>query len=544
MFKTLIKKINQSAEVKASSAVKYAAFFLYLIFVCVISFFHEPWFDEAQAWQIARCAPMHDLFFTIPHFEGHPPLWYLILAPFARLGAPYELSLSIINIVFISIAVWILIFKTKLPDILKLTLPFTYFVFYQYGAISRPYSIMMLAFMLCAILYKSKEEKPFRMVLALMLLCSTSAYGIVYAFLICVSWLYEIMNGKNFFAFVKEFVKSRTFYSLVLLTIFAFGTLLMILPSENSLVSATKSDADLSFYLNNFFYTFLLMPYDATIGSIVIDEINLVETSFISAAYIPYYLLSAAMYVLLFVFAKRHKKIPLFLPFILMPLFFGTVFLLSHHIGLFMLYLIFFICVCFDEDETTAEEETCSIQTVFIAFMYITAAVQIFWSVSSSILEINKSYYASRDIAEYIIENDIQDSYIIPSGIVYQYGYDLERSDFATTTLPYLDRNIYPTFPDGYAHNECKPEEYLSKRLEETLAYGSPDYIIDGPIFMPMSTKADKYPNTTSNYAQMVFGGARYIVAADFESGKIFKGHYSSGYTAIYKKDTDWKGTD
>ena len=67
---------------------------IYLLGVCTVSFFHEPWFDEAQAWAIARSGSLKEILFEIPHYEGHPPLWHLILVPFAKLGAPYELSLA------------------------------------------------------------------------------------------------------------------------------------------------------------------------------------------------------------------------------------------------------------------------------------------------------------------------------------------------------------------------------------------------------------------------------------------------------------------
>lgn len=73
---------------------------IYLLGVCTVSFFHEPWFDEAQAWAIARSGTIKEILFDIPHYEGHPPLWHLILVPFAKLGAPYELSLAAVNIFF------------------------------------------------------------------------------------------------------------------------------------------------------------------------------------------------------------------------------------------------------------------------------------------------------------------------------------------------------------------------------------------------------------------------------------------------------------
>lgn len=534
MVKTLNRTINRITDLSAPPLLKYICFLFFVVLISVISFFHEPWYDEAQAWQIARCASLYDIFFTIPHFEGHPPLWHLILAPFAKLGLPYEFSLSFVNIIFMSAAVWLIIFKTKLPDIMKLTFPFTYFVFYQYGVVSRPYSVMALSFMLCAVFYKDKEDKPFRMVLSLMLLCATSAYGIVYAFLICIAWLIEIMRGKKFFAFVKDFVKSRTFYSLLLLAFFAVALLLMIFPSKDSLVAVSRTEADALSYVNNYLYTFLIMPFDATIGSVSTADINIFEEDFISAAYIPYFILSIAIYVLLFIYAKKSKKLPLFLPFVLMPLFFGSVFLYAHHIGLFMLYLIFFISVCFGTDEPRSENAPAIfVTTFFITFTYITIIVQLLWTISSCALEITKKYYPSKDIAKYISENDLTDQYILPVGYVIKNGYDITHSAYAVITLPYFDKNIFPTVPTGYITNHYHSEEELKQQLEDVKKIGLPDCIIG----YPSSNTANEEDHSDLLFGY-IFQNAQYSVVCDIESGMIFKGNYTANYTVIYRKET------
>ena len=57
---------------------------LYVVFYTIVTIFHEPWFDESEAWQIARCASIKDILFVIPHYEGHPVLWYFILMLQAR----------------------------------------------------------------------------------------------------------------------------------------------------------------------------------------------------------------------------------------------------------------------------------------------------------------------------------------------------------------------------------------------------------------------------------------------------------------------------
>src|SRR4051812_40575150 len=48
---------------------------------------HEPWFDEAQAWLIARDATLWEILGRMS-YEGSPPLWHLLLAPLAKAGAP------------------------------------------------------------------------------------------------------------------------------------------------------------------------------------------------------------------------------------------------------------------------------------------------------------------------------------------------------------------------------------------------------------------------------------------------------------------------
>lgn len=47
----------------------------YVIVVATVMCFHEPWFDEAQAWLIARDCSWREMILERPHYEGHPPLW-------------------------------------------------------------------------------------------------------------------------------------------------------------------------------------------------------------------------------------------------------------------------------------------------------------------------------------------------------------------------------------------------------------------------------------------------------------------------------------
>ena len=141
---------------------------LYCALHMLMALFHEPWHDEAEAWQIARCASVKDILFTIPHYEGHPPLWHLILAIPAKLNLPYELSLSLISLLFSALAVALFLKYAPFPEWVKVFVPFTYFAFYQYSVISRPYCMMMLAFVLMAITWKDRNTKPTEFILSML----------------------------------------------------------------------------------------------------------------------------------------------------------------------------------------------------------------------------------------------------------------------------------------------------------------------------------------------------------------------------------------
>ena len=71
------------------------------ILVIVGLYFHEPWFDEAQAYLLARDSSFHDLLMYWTHYEGHPPLWHLLLRGAVKVGLPYELALKSVNFIFV-----------------------------------------------------------------------------------------------------------------------------------------------------------------------------------------------------------------------------------------------------------------------------------------------------------------------------------------------------------------------------------------------------------------------------------------------------------
>src|SRR5436190_13581398 len=79
-----------SAPTRRTQLILLATLIAYAALVAYGSVIHESWWDEAQAWLIARDAPIGEIFTRDVAYEGHPPLWYLLLAVPAKLGAPYS----------------------------------------------------------------------------------------------------------------------------------------------------------------------------------------------------------------------------------------------------------------------------------------------------------------------------------------------------------------------------------------------------------------------------------------------------------------------
>lgn len=200
----------------------------YVIVVATVMCFHEPWFDEAQAWLIARDCSWREMILERPHYEGHPPLWWMMLAAPAKLGVPYEIGLKSINLTCATLMIWLLEFKTKLPEPFKVILPFSYFLCYQYGVTSRPYALMVAAMLLVAINWKTRDEKPWREALSMMLLCLTSSYGLVIAGMFAANWVVRFVWQEH--SLIRN---RRRFIALLALLAAAMAILIDVMPAKD-----------------------------------------------------------------------------------------------------------------------------------------------------------------------------------------------------------------------------------------------------------------------------------------------------------------------
>ncbi len=535
---TRFRSIYDAIE-SSSKYIQWLILALYIISLCVVSYFHEPWFDEAQSWLIARDANFWDILFNIPHYEGHPPLWHLYLALFAKTGFSYEFGLKLAAVLLNALAMGVMILKAPFPKIVRFIIPFTYFFFYQYGVISRCYSLMMLGFVISALFWETRNSRPFRFVMALMLVCASSAYGIVLCAGIAAVWLLEIMEQRPFAMFVRSFIRDKRFFSLLLLLSFAVSITLLLLPRSDTYAANLAYDNTIFMRL---FYMFILAPIDALFYTSVPISIYLPKLGFNNILMIPgifvFLIFITAIY---FVGRRRGRLMLLIIPYAFFALFSAYTYFYIHHLGIIALFFLFWAWACYS-DVPHSNTPSVFVEKVFVqlsgkyrfAVGFLIAAiiaVPLIWNVSASITDIRYDYYSGRKVAAFIRDNELEDCRIM----VEWYISEDEESDIVNINHQispainaYFDHNIFYNLNNGnerltYVTHIVPTHAETTRAYALWRSYGAPDVLIGDPAL------------------EAVFGDrvsyAMYTQVADIPNGMFFK-HY------VFRESPFYTGTE
>lgn len=514
-----LSKINRFFD-NLNPAYTWLVLLLYVGCMIVITLYHEPWYDEAQSWLIARDASITDIIFKVPHFEGHPPLWHLYLVPYAKLGMPFEAGIKSASILLNAAAMGIMLFKAPFPKIYRFLIPFTYFFFYQYGVISRCYSLLILGFVLAALTWKSRNEKPFRFVLSLMLISSSSAYGILFAAGITLVWLAGIIKGRSYpKSFRKVFSDSRL-YAMLLLLVFALAVTYLIIPSKDT-YAVNLPDAENSF-LGRLFYMLAAAPmesffYTGKVGNFFLQDIEITADLIAASSlfFIPF------IAVIVYFGTKKQKLALLAVPYLLFAVFGAAVYFSSHHLGVVTAFFLFWFWACMAEKpDFEPAQNGQNAKKIINVFIVMSLIVSVYWTVFACVTDIRTNYDAARAAAAFIKEHKLEGRLIMNNwsmplndgsdGIPNPWHQDTPRFN------AYFDKNIFYAFNNG--------EEELSYDLHKTpdgdevaatyniwAGYGPPDVLLSKPFLSEVFGDTVTYDD--------------YAVVAIFKESKIAKAY-------------------
>jgi len=151
---------------------------------------HVMWFDEVQAWNIARASrSLTDLFANV-RYEGHPALWYLVLYAVSRVtGDPRAMQVVEWCVMCATFAV--VLFRAPFPRWARATAIGGYFVAFEYGVVSRNYGLgLLLLVVALAALHRAPARPGLAAGVPLALLAWTSLAGalVVTVVVVAVAW--------------------------------------------------------------------------------------------------------------------------------------------------------------------------------------------------------------------------------------------------------------------------------------------------------------------------------------------------------------------
>ena len=497
---------------------------IYIALLVFVTAFHEPWFDEAQSWQIAKCESIGRILFHIPHYEGNPPLWYLLLAIPAKLGVPFEWGLKSVGLLICLCSVLLLELKSPFPRPIKLLLPFTYFFFYQYGVIVRPYCLVLLAFMLTAISFPERNRKPWRFVLCLIFLSLTSSFCVAIAGGIAACWLFEIIKEKGFSP-LKLF-GDRRIIALCVLLVFALALAITVFPPSDALflkdfLSDGQNSALVCFLVALF--TVLAETLLTTSPWFSIDRANLAFAHLSAGGVVLCVVVQVIVFVMIICFSSRKNLKYFFIPYIFYCFFGAVVLLGGHYLGIAWGILLFWLWINFADENrfeigkkiVAAFHFSSRDNRLFLlfckVFCFLSIAVSFFWTLSSACREIELPYAFGRGTAAFLEESGLVNAKIaakwnrritaqedeIDDKTKEDYEkMDLQSMEVGAILSAYAGRNIVYNFNDGaderaYVQYIEKTAKENKETMERWKRVGVPDVLL-GEVDVEFLTD-DKY---------------------------------------------------
>ncbi len=413
-------------------------FVAYVVLVGTVAWHHEPWFDEAQAWLIARDSGLTEMLWERLRYEGTPGLWHLMLFVPAKLGFPYA-TLTFVSVLLAAATVYLFLRYSPFPWYIKLAFPFGFFTVYQYAVVARSYTLMALLLTALAALFRRRNDHPVLFFTLLALLANANAHGFIIAGFLAAYHLWHLWLGRSGIA-AKCF--RRHVLGALVLALIAAVVVVLVWPPE-----------DLGFPAG---------------------EVRLDNTRLVFDAFTPYQLLSALVLAASAVwFAKQRTLLLWGGPTLVLLWLFVFHWANQWHQGAIYYYWVFCVWVSWDEGRSARAAPEAAWHAG--AFRYVKTALavvlafHVYWGAVCSVQDVRYAYSGSREAYAYFVQRSLGRREIHAQG-------------FSTVSLlPYFAKNIF----DNY-HRKQNPSYLLWAKGSPLLQTRSavcaeaPEYLLVG----------------------------------------------------------------
>ena len=399
-----------------------------------------PWEDEGRAWTVVRYFGLYDMVFHALRYEGHPPLWYLILFPLAKLGLPYT-YINLVSTSFAVAGVYVFLRYSPFPYYIKVVLPFGFAMAYQYAVVARSYCIFPLLGFLIANEYRHPTRRPVRMAILLALLANLSVHGTIVACAFGVSYAWDLYREHRSAGEWAEPVPRLRLAggifaaSLALVLVVLWPPHDLQAPVAHPLNPVIHKPAPATYHpLRHpaIIVRTAVEPAPANapaplalnlgIGSLKILERISTVFFYPIATFAP---LATEFYALVFVLAWRRGKALLIGAPLVLGAFIVQVYLRLWHTSLMWIVLIMILWVVWEKGEPFAR---LSLQNATAVIFALICLLQLPWAVEAVIFEHLHATYPAKATADYLKT--------LPQGL------RIDGFDHAHTLLPYFE--FYP----------------------------------------------------------------------------------------------------
>ena len=516
----ILKLRNLQSSHNARTLVQLLAFVLYIAIIAIVMCFHEPWFDEAQSWLIARDSPIASIFSVRTHYEGHPPFWNLLLAIAAKNGVPYEFGIKGIQLVCASLLGAWLIFKSPFKhasSLVTFLIPFTYFACFQYGVTSRPYALLCLSLLVAAHYWNSADSKTSsacKLAISLMFMCLLSVYGIAFAAGFTIAWIWRVfskdinktLNFSSILHAIKATIASNwaRLISWGLIAIFGAANLALAWPAKNAF--ATRATIDGNSTIAKCFAFIFVMPSESMFTSFYGDiSMRRMPFDFLPIAICT--LFSLAIWAFAIKITMRRKLLAvLVIPYLVLTIVAVRYFTL-HHAGLIFVFLLSVLWISHIKEPLSSKD----IPAIFVkiaptkfrfiknkalkinVLISIILAPSLIWNAFACVNDILFDYSPSKAVAQYISRNHLQNKRFVASWLhnyeqVDESGNVISHEEIDTHQYswlliganPYFSKNLIDCAYKNktFITNESSSASQQEKELAACAAKGEPEFFV------------------------------------------------------------------
>ena len=329
-------------------------------------FHHELWGDEIHSWNIAKGSIGFFDLLSNTRYEGHPPVWYIILWTISKFT--HDLfAIQFAHLVIAWLIIFLVLFYSPFPTQIRMLIPFGYFFLFEYSILSRNYAIgILIAFIVCIVITKNFKGKILLYYFLLFLLSNTHLLSLLLAVSIHLYFLL-CQNEKT----------SRPLY------LHWITGIVLFLPSVYFIFPPSDSSLSTNYWLNNWGIDHLSSIVQSPVRALVPipdwTEYHFWDTQFmISKGHffsLPIWgilLISVGLILLCISVLKSDKKS---LYFFLFNLFLATIisfvipFTNSRHVGFIFIGLL--IALWFYSSQRALNKTQNQIMTIFLSLQLI-----------------------------------------------------------------------------------------------------------------------------------------------------------------------------